>query len=98
MDADKSLSEIGDASVGMAPDRHGDSFYGSLDDLRIYNYALSQAEIVSLADQGTLSCPFESVANLYDEEPVQSKAVNFKDYTILIDWWLEKQFWPINGD
>ncbi len=73
-------------------------FDGELDDVRIYNHALSQAEIAYLADEtpgdGELYIPVSSAANMYDAEPPGSKSVNFMDFAVLIDSWLDEQLWP----
>jgi hypothetical protein len=39
------MAGVGTARIGIAPDRYGDQYIGKLDDVRIYNYALSQDEI-----------------------------------------------------
>ena len=73
-------------------------FDGDLDDIRIYSTALSQAEIAYLADEspddGELNIPVASVANIHDEEPQGSKAVNFKDFAVLVESWLDEFLWP----
>ncbi len=38
--------------------------------------------------------PLTSVAELYDEEPQGQRAVNFRDFAILADNWLEERRWP----
>ncbi len=42
----------------------------------------------------TLHVPVQSAADLYDGEPEGSKAVNFKDYAVLIGQWLNEELWP----
>jgi len=73
-------------------------FGGDLDEVRIYNRALSQAEIAYLADgtpgDGQLHIPVPSAADLSDEEPQGSKWINFKDFAILAGQWLDEQLWP----
>jgi len=74
-----------------------EKFYsGLIDDLRIYNYALPDAEAGYLATKGAsgLYFPLVSVANLYDQEPQNQKKVNFKDLAVLADQWLVQQLWP----
>jgi WD40 repeat protein/serine/threonine protein kinase len=44
----KPIAGIKTARIGIATDRSGGQYLGKLDDLRIYNYALSQDEIASL--------------------------------------------------
>ena len=82
------------ASIGMSRKNYGKLLAGRLDDFRIYDYALSQAEVVGVRNDGSKSCPFESPANIYDEEPPTEKAVNFKDYSLFAENWFEEQFWP----
>ncbi|MHC4594881.1 MAG: hypothetical protein ACYS19_08055, partial [Planctomycetota bacterium] len=64
----------------------------------IYHRALTPAEIAYLADEtpgdGELYVPVPSVANMSDEEPVLSRSVNFKDFALLADGWLDEQLWP----
>jgi len=71
---------------------------GDIDDLRIYSRALSQAEIAYLADDtpgdGQLYTSVPSVANLSDGEPQGSKVVNFLDFAVLADQWLDELLWP----
>jgi hypothetical protein len=73
-------------------------FAGSLDDIRIYDRALSQAEIVNLAGlpagetlhqplQGLLSV--DENIDLHDDEKI-----NFKDFAVLVGTWLDEQLWP----
>jgi hypothetical protein len=75
------------------------SWDGLIDDVRIYNYALSQAEIAAVMSGQTLPpvqiyYPVPSPANIYDAEPPNSKSVNLKDYALLADMWLEELLWP----
>ncbi len=73
-------------------------FDGDLDDIRIYNRVLWPPEIAYLADEtpedGELYIPIPSVANLSDEEPRLSKSVNFKDFAVFAEMWLDEQLWP----
>ena len=73
------------------------SFPGNVDDARIYNRELSTDEIntvMSGAEIVPVYTPLESAANLYDEEPVNSKKINFKDYALLLQEWLLEIYWP----
>ena len=38
--------------------------------------------------------PLTSLANLYDEELINNKIINFRDYQILADGWLEDETFP----
>ncbi len=59
-------------------------FYdGTIDDARIYDKALSQAEIAFLAGS-------DWRLDLYEDQKV-----NFKDFAVLADGWLEEQLWPL---
>jgi len=74
-----------------------EKFYnGLIDDLRIYNYALSDPEAGYVATKGAggLYFPLDSAANLHDQEPQNQKKVNFKDLAILAGQWLEQLLWP----
>ena len=77
---------------------NGPYLEGDLDEVRIYSRALSRAEIRYLADDtpgdGEFYVPVPSVANLYNEEPPLARSVNFKDFVLLADGWLEEQLWP----
>jgi len=89
------------SSIGAereSPTDISEYFAGLIDDVRVYNYALSAAEAAYLADDspgdGQLYVPVQSVADLYDAEPVYYRGINFKDYTVLVDGWLDEQLWP----
>jgi hypothetical protein len=51
------MSGVEAARIGIAPDRFGDQHIGRLDDLRIYNYALSEQEIAALCPTPKASGP-----------------------------------------
>ena len=70
------------------------SFPGNVDDACIYDYQLSVSEVMSLAGVDELYVPLESIANLYDEEPVNEKKVNLKDYATIADEWLVEILFP----
>ncbi|MFC1603493.1 LamG-like jellyroll fold domain-containing protein [Planctomycetota bacterium] len=80
------------ANSASAPIDH--YFEGMLDDLRIYNYALSHNEVLSIAGLGDLYVPLTSPANISDDEPANSMSVNFKDFAVLADEWLQQLIWP----
>jgi len=69
---------------------------GMIDDLRIYNYGLSQAEAAYLAADGvgSLHLPILSVADVYKGEAAGSQWINFKDYALIADKYLEVVLWP----
>jgi len=86
---------IGDsASYSMKRDMETSNFIGEIDSVRIYDYMLSELEVMYVSTDGTGIRQIPSRANLYNEEPPGSRAVNFRDYAKLADAWLEKSYWP----
>ena len=61
-------------------------FVGAMDDIRIYERALSQAEVASLAGRTE---PFSEPFDLNVDGTVDSK-----DFAALADVWLDEQLWP----
>jgi|GEM_PF-2831931 len=82
---------IGNRSEADANDR---PFTGIVDEVRVYSAALSQAEMAWLATDGEGYVPLQSRVNIYDEESMGQKAVNFRDFALLMTKWLEKKLWP----
>ncbi|MCJ7777247.1 MAG: LamG domain-containing protein [Sedimentisphaerales bacterium] len=77
-----------------ADSEKADRFYnGVIDDVRIYNRALSGAEITSImgGSVGSISHyhPELSPAELYEAEAQGSGAVNFRGFALLANMWLE---------
>ncbi|MHC4477677.1 MAG: LamG domain-containing protein [Planctomycetota bacterium] len=90
-----SLSQdVNDLAIGNRSDDTNRQFIGKVDDVRVYNYGLSAAEVAYLATEGTGYVPLVSQVNLYDEEPAGQKAINFRDITLLLQSWLEEELWP----
>ncbi|MHC4239132.1 MAG: LamG-like jellyroll fold domain-containing protein, partial [Planctomycetota bacterium] len=82
-------------AIGNRSDDTNRQFTGAVDEVRIYDYALSEAQIKWLSTDGTGYIPLRSEANLYDLEPQGDKAVNFRDIAVLIsEHWLEEKKWP----
>ncbi len=46
------MSNIENARIAIAPDRYGDQYIGKLDDMRIYNKALSPEQIRQIHQRG----------------------------------------------
>ncbi|MCK4294804.1 MAG: discoidin domain-containing protein [Planctomycetes bacterium] len=94
-DADKfgTVADI-DVSIGRRCLNNDRFFEGLIDDVRIYDYTLSQGEIVGAAGEGTLYIPLLSPANIYDSEPENQKKVNFLDYATLTQRWLDEDMFP----
>ena len=86
--ANSSISAITSFEIGSG--WYG-GYDGLIDDFRIYDYALSQAEIVYTATEGTgiFDQPLMTPADLHPDDQI-----NFIDFAILADNWLEEQFWP----
>jgi hypothetical protein len=66
-------------------------YIGRIDDFRVYNYVLSPAEVAYLATDGSGTFPLNTPTNLYDVPP---NIVNFKDFAVLANKWLEEELWP----
>jgi len=64
---------------------------GLIDDFRIYDYALSGAEIAYAATKGTGI--FDQQLML-DADLNNDNLIDFKDFAILTVNWLEKHLWP----
>ena len=68
---------------------------GIIDDVRLYDYPLSQTEILTLADIPSIYQPLDSPANLIPKDPPgppydpgNPDTVNFNDYAVLAERWL----------
>jgi hypothetical protein len=55
---------------------------------------MPHGSVVYLTGERELYCPVASPADLYDEEPMFFKKVNFKDFCVLVGDWLEERLWP----
>ena len=72
-------------------------FVGQIDDVRIYDYPLSLANVLWLAGHSSnVYFPLESTSNLLPKlpppatyDPNDPDVVNFRDYSIIADHWLE---------
>jgi hypothetical protein len=75
----------------------GNFFDGLIDELRVYNRALTQDEVAYLAGKTTpyiqpieqFLTPQNPNINAYND-----KIIDLKDYTVLADMWLEELLWP----
>jgi len=67
----------------------GGFYNGLIDDLRIYDYALSQAEIMTLADVADITQPVVSEANIDGDAKV-----DFEDFAIMASEWNAAPLWP----
>ena len=85
--------------VGRGGKDENGSWDGLVDDVRVYEVALTAAEVQTVMNGGDVPVvdvyvPLTSVANISDEEPANSKKVNFRDFAILADEWLQQLVWP----
>jgi hypothetical protein len=84
----------GDLGIGKRPHSDNDEFVGTIDDVRIYDYALSIEEVRYLATDGAGWVPMYSIANLVYDEPLGEGAVNLRDFAALAVEWLEEDMYP----
>ncbi len=98
------LANMVDASMGIG-NTHGagntgseEVFNGQIDEVQIYNRALSVDEVRYLADltpgDGELYVPVPSQADFSSDEPAGQKSINLKDLGALGLWWWMDQTWP----
>jgi hypothetical protein len=69
----------------------GQMWLGKLDDFRVYNRALTPAEIGWLGTKGTGYVPFTNPSNLKSSSP---EKISFNDFAMLAKNWLVEQRWP----
>ncbi|HEX40822.1 MAG TPA: LamG domain-containing protein, partial [Phycisphaerales bacterium] len=91
----RALDTVDNVQMGKRGDNTA-YFPGSIDDVYIYNTALTQAQICYLAGAGAPQwyAPVLSPANISDAEPQGDKVVNFKDLALILARWLQTQVWP----
>lgn len=95
------LADKADAAMGIGCTHgvdNGEVFVGDIDEVQIYNRALTPEEVAYLADltpgDGELHVPVASKANLYNEEPAGQQSVSLADFAVLAEYWLVDQMWP----
>ncbi len=87
---------IGNNNSDSWPDSPG-AFNGLIDEARIYNRALTAAQIAYLADTTPDDGELHSVpsqAELLEAGTQSTLVVNFADFAILADRWLDEELWP----
>ena len=87
---------IGNNNSESWPDCPG-AFKGDIDEVRIYNRALSAAQVAYLADTSPNDGELHSVpsrAEFYEAGQGTTRVVNFSDYAVLADLWLTEMLWP----
>jgi hypothetical protein len=71
---------------------YGGYYTGYINDFQIYNYALSPAQVLSLAlkgDDGSITQPLVTRANVIADD-----IVNFKDFAVMANKWLQGVLYP----
>jgi hypothetical protein len=71
-------------------------FPGDVDDARIYGVQLSKEEIAYIATAGGagIHIPIPSDADVYQSEAPGNQWINFRDYALIADKYLEEVLWP----
>ncbi|UCG57984.1 MAG: LamG domain-containing protein [Phycisphaerales bacterium] len=82
----------GPSTIGARNDGEGGYYQGKLDEFRIYNYALSHAEVLYLAAGRELHQPLQPVLSPVD--PYEDGAISFEDLAVLAQRWLTVVLWP----
>jgi hypothetical protein len=88
------LYDSNDLSIGNASDVNNRAFIGKIDDVRVYNYALSASEVAYVAAGPSGYIPLELEVNIYNSEPDGQKAVNFRDLALFMEQWMDQILWP----
>ncbi|MHC4644759.1 MAG: LamG domain-containing protein [Planctomycetota bacterium] len=90
--------DTNDLAIGNRSDANNRAFIGAIDDVQQYSYALSQPEIAHIVTKdlpdGLGYVPLEAETNLWNKEPQGSRTVNFRDFAVMMEGWLEKIYWP----
>ncbi|MCJ7729878.1 MAG: LamG domain-containing protein [Sedimentisphaerales bacterium] len=72
-----------------------ESYLGKIDDFKIYDYALSDAQAGYIGTGGTGYVPFVNVANIKTNPPLTQEFVNFGDFAIIGQQWMTGPIlWP----
>ncbi|HUT31363.1 MAG TPA: LamG-like jellyroll fold domain-containing protein [Sedimentisphaerales bacterium] len=86
------LQDANDLAIGNRPDADDRAFRGTVDDVRVYNRALTRDEVAYLASGGDGILEMVSPANLYSGE--SPEVINFRDFAKVFDNWGAEQLWP----
>jgi len=87
-----SMDGIQEFTIGSKTDATIPVYRGKLDEFRIYNQALSHAQIVHLADKSEIRQPL--VPLLSPKDPYVDGKIDLKDFAALAEDWLKEQLWP----
>jgi hypothetical protein len=81
-------------AIGNRSDATNRAFEGLIDDVRVYDRALSAAEVAYIATDETGIFTVQSAANIYNLETLGDRAVNLRDFAKLANNWLVRKLWP----
>jgi hypothetical protein len=81
-------------AIANRSDANNRPLHATVDDARVYNRALTAAEVGWLATDGTGYVGLNSLLNVYDTEPAGEKVINIRDLGVMLNSWLEKKYWP----
>jgi hypothetical protein len=85
---------IGNVPLYTEKEPEGSPYIGYIDEVRIYDRGLEPNEIRWLATDGGGYVPLLMEYNLYDKEKADHKAINLKDFAVLLENWLVEIEWP----
>ncbi len=88
------MSSVGSLRIGTRGGNWG-TWAGELDDFQVYDYALSEAEVLWIATDGgvTTPPPPECVANIKPSSDGTLETVNFGDLALMLDEWMTEKLY-----
>ena len=87
-------TDAGPSHIGAAADGKSGFYEGKLDDFRIYNYALSHAEILYLSAGADARLHQPLVPVLAPADPQPDGRIDFADFALIAERWLQETLWP----
>ncbi|MHC4527803.1 MAG: LamG domain-containing protein, partial [Planctomycetota bacterium] len=84
--------DVNDLAIANRSDANDRQFEGAVDDVRVYDYGLTQDEIMWVAGDCGGVGPCRLIPNLYCG--LEPEIINFEDYGVLAGMWLEQILWP----
>jgi hypothetical protein len=104
-------ASYGKGSTGVIYEEGTSFMTGDVNEIRIYDYAVSLGEALALLGQeGIMYVPLNSPANYVPKDPCDSAdpnlgsgaldpnnldIINFRDYLVIANNWLEEILWPL---
>ena len=83
---------VGSGFSATTPFGPSNFYNGMVDDFRIYNRVLTDNEILTLA--GVTIVPVDAASNLFKKNIPGQEVIDYKDFSIIADTWLETLLWP----